>query len=557
MIITPGQFFRLFGIQRVLIRHGFDEIILATHLLRPIRFVLYLLPWNWTRKHREPRSRRLLHVLEDLGPIFVKFGQLLSTRRDFLPEDIAEELSKLRDHVPPFSSVRAKEIIEQAFSGTPIAQLFAEFEDKPLASASIAQVHAARLKDGREVVVKVVRPDIEKTIRRDIGLIRILAQLAERYSDDGRRLKPTGVVAEYEKILLDELDLVREGANASQLKRNAKESKRLYVPEIIWDLTRTDVMVMERLHGIRIDDLESLRAAGVDLKELAEIGVEVFFTQVFRDKYFHADMHPGNLFVLPADDNHLLRIAPVDFGIMGSLTDFDQHYLAHNFLAFLKRDYRRVAQLHVESGWVPADTRVDDFEFAIRAVSEPMFERPLKEVSFGRLLLRLFQTAQRFHMAILPQLLLLQKTLVNVEGLGQMLYPDLDLWRTAKPWLERWMSERVGLRRLIDTTRENVPVWADRLPHLPGNALDVLDLAKNGNLQVKIDSDYFRELRSEMRRANLRTILAILGGAFIIGAMVLLGLDGYAPKIIIMGAPLSVWLIGAMGALLAVAALRD
>jgi ubiquinone biosynthesis protein len=554
-MITPGQFLRLLGIQRVLIRHGFDEIILATHLFRPVRFLLYLLPWNWTRRSYAPRASRLRHVLQDLGPIFVKFGQLLSTRRDLLPDDVADEFSKLQDNVPPFPGDEARRIIEEAY-GHPLEQVFIEFNETPLASASIAQVHAARLNDGREVVVKVVRPDIEKTIRRDIGLISIVAELAERYWEDGRGLRPTGVVSEYEKIILDELDLIREAANASQLRRNFDGSDRLVVPQIEWDLTRRNVMVMERVHGIAIDDIDALKQARVDLKELSELGIEIFLTQVFRDRYFHADMHPGNLFVLPADGMHLLRIVPVDFGIMGSLSDVDQHYLADNFMAFLKRDYRKVAELHVESGWVPPGTRVDEFEFAIRTVCEPMLERPLFEISFGSLLLRLFQTAQRFHMEILPQLLLLQKTLVNVEGLGTQLYPHLDVWGTAKPPLERWMNERLGVRRLVKTTRENIPIWAERLPELPRTALDVLDLAKNGNLRVRSSSDQLEKLHQEMKRVNQRVVLAIIGSAFVIGAAVLLGLDGYAPTMIGQ-APIMAWVLAGLGIIMLAGAFGD
>ncbi|MGH8655060.1 MAG: ubiquinone biosynthesis regulatory protein kinase UbiB [Gammaproteobacteria bacterium] len=553
-MISVGQLLRLLGIQRVLIRHGLDEIILATHLFRPVRFLLYLLPWNWTRRHRESRAKRLLHVLEDLGPVFVKFGQFLSTRRDLLPDDIADEFSKLQDSVPPFHGEQASRIIAQAY-GHPLDQVFAEFDQTPLASASIAQVHAASLKDGKKVVVKVVRPDIEKVIRRDLGLIRILADLAERYWEDGRRLRPTRVVVEYHKIILDELDLIREAANASQLKRNFSASESLYVPGIVWDLTRRNVMVMERIEGIAIADISALKAAGVGLKELAEITVGIFFTQVFRDRYFHADMHPGNLFVLPASAGRPIRIAPVDFGIMGSLTDFDQQYLAKNFLAFLNRDYRRVAQLHVESAWVPPDTRVDDFEFAIRTVSEPMFEQPLKEVSFGRLLLRLFQTAQRFHMEILPQLLLLQKTLVNIEGLSQQLYPDLDLWHTAQPWLERWMGERAGVKRLIKASRENVPVWAERLPELPKTVMDVLDTARNGHLQVHTYSEQMAHLSQEIRRARRHVVWGVAGSALVLSAALLLQRQEVLGTF--WDVPSLVWVLGGLGCFLLVASLSS
>ncbi|HEX2201601.1 MAG TPA: AarF/UbiB family protein, partial [Gammaproteobacteria bacterium] len=375
-MLTPGQFLRLLSIQRVLIHHRLDEIILATHLFRPLRFLLYLLPWNWIRRPPATRGERILHALEDLGPIFVKFGQLLSTRRDLIPDDIADALARLRDRVPPFPGTEARGIIEAAYGG-PLSAIFSEFEEQPLASASIAQVHAARLQNGREVVVKVVRPGIKKLIRRDLSLLYIAAELSERYWQDGRRLRPVRLVAEFEKTILDELDMIREAANASQLRRNFRGSLEFYVPAIEWELIRREVMVMERVCGIPIDDLKALQAAGIELRQLAQIGIEIFFTQVFRDQFFHADMHPGNLFVLPSDNLHPLRIVPVDFGIMGSVSDIDQRYLADNILAFLKRDYRRVAELHVESGWVPEGTRVDEFESAIRTVCEPMFERPL------------------------------------------------------------------------------------------------------------------------------------------------------------------------------------
>ncbi|MCZ6896012.1 MAG: ubiquinone biosynthesis regulatory protein kinase UbiB, partial [Gammaproteobacteria bacterium] len=455
-MISLGQFFRIFAIQRVLIRHGFDEIIFSTPLLSSLSFVLYLLPWNWRRRDYSPRAERIRAVLEDLGPLFVKFGQILSTRRDLLSDEIADEFSKLQDRVPPFPGSQARVIVEKAY-GKSLTEVFKSFDEEPFASASIAQVHAARLLDGREVIVKVVRPNLRRTIEQDISLMYVLADLAERYWARGRRLKPTIVVAEFEKTILDELDMMREAANASQLRRNFEDSKMIYVPDVYWDYTRQNVLVMERITGLSIDDREGLERAGVDLKSLAERGIEIFFTQVFRDHFFHADLHPGNVFIIPSDDGGAARFVLVDFGIMGSLSEFDQRYLAENFSAFLDRNYRRVAELHVESGWVPPDTRVDEFEFAIRAVCEPIFDRPMKDISIGNLLLRLFQTAQRFHMEILPQLLLLQKTLVNVEGIGRQLYPELDLWRAARPSLERFMIDRVGVRRLMSSVRQSVP----------------------------------------------------------------------------------------------------
>jgi len=460
-VIRKGQWLRLLFIHRVLVRHDLDDIIFATHLFRPYRFILHLMPWHWWRDQTTPRAVRLRRALEDLGPIFVKFGQMLSTRPDLLPPDIAKELAYLQDRVPPFSSARARAVIEQAY-GAKIGDVFAEFSDQPLASASIAQVHVARLHDGRELIIKVVRPDIAPVIRRDTDLLHTLAELAERYWPQARRLRPIEVVEEYKKTIHDELDLLREAASASQLRRNFLGSADLYIPEIHWPWTRRQVMAMERIHGIPVSDVAALRAAGVDLKRLAERGVEIFFTQVFKHNFFHADMHPGNIFVEPSG-----RYIAVDFGIMGALTTQDQRYLAENFLAFFRRDYRRVAELHIESGWVPAGTRVNDFEAAIRTVCEPIFERPLKDISFGQVLIRLFQTARRFDMEVQPQLVLLQKTLLNIEGLGRELYPDLDLWQTAKPFLERWMRERIGVRGFISALRKEAPQWAEILPTLP------------------------------------------------------------------------------------------
>ena len=461
-MLRPSEAWRLAHISWILLRFGLDDLVLATHLMRPLRFLRYLTPWYWMRGDLRPRAVRIRLALEALGPIFVKFGQLLSTRRDLLPDDIADELAKLQDRVPPFPGSEARITVEKAF-GKPVAELFASFDENALASASIAQVHAAVLKDGREVVVKVLRPGIEKTIRHDIGLLKLVADLAERYWKESRRLRPREVVAEAEQVFIDELDLLREAANASQLRRAFEEGDLLYVPEVHWPLTHRDVMVMERIGGIPVSDIPAMRAAGIDLKKVAENGVEIFFTQVFRDSFFHADMHPGNIFVTP-EGNYIA----VDFGIMGTLSPIDQRYLAENFLAFFRRDYRRVAELHVESGWVPAGTRVDAFESAIRTVCEPIFERPLAEISFGTLLLRLFQTARRFEMEVQPQLVLLQKTLLSIEGLGRDLYPELDLWQTAKPFLERWMSEQVGHRALLRGLKENLPLWAEKLPEMPG-----------------------------------------------------------------------------------------
>jgi ubiquinone biosynthesis protein len=548
------QTLRLLHINFVLVRNGLDEVVLATHLFRPARFLLYLLPWHWLRRSLPAPAVRIRQTLEDLGPIFVKFGQILSTRRDLLPDDLAEELARLQDRVPPFPGVQARRIVEQAY-GQPVATVFRYFEEEPMASASIAQVHRAGLRDGREVVVKVVRPGIERTIAGDVELLATLAALAERYWAEGRRLRPREVVQEYRKTIFDELDLLREAASASQLRRNFAGSSLLYVPEVIWPLCRGNVLVMERISGIPISDVAGLRAAGIDLRVLSERGVEIFFTQVFRDNFFHADMHPGNIFV---DREHpeQPRYLAVDFGIMGSLSVTDQRYLAENFLAFFQRDYRRVAELHVLSEWVPRGTRADEFEGAIRSVCEPIFARPLKDISFGVLLLRLFQTARRFNMVVQPQLVLLQKTLLNIEGLGRQLYPDLDLWTTAKPFLERWMGEQLGMRGLARQVQVNAPRWGEIFPLLPGLVHDVLRQAQDGRLRVESDSRELREIRREIRRGTRRTVLAITGAALVIAAAVVYGLDGFTP--LMWGrVPAATWLMGGLGAALLLAAWSD
>ncbi|NCN88680.1 MAG: ubiquinone biosynthesis regulatory protein kinase UbiB [Gallionella sp.] len=450
---------RLLKILFVVLRYGLDEFLLAhertSWLLRPLNLLLFF------RDSSRPRAVRLRLALETLGPIFVKFGQLLSTRRDLVPLDIADELARLQDRVPPFPSAQALSILEQTY-GKPLCEVFAEFDETPIASASVAQVHFARLPDGREVAVKILRPGIASTIAHDVALLQVCAGLIELGWEDGKRLKPGAVVAEFEKYLHDELDLMREASNASQLRRNFADARLLLVPEVYWDWCSGQVMVMQRMHGIPVSPTAALRAAGIDLSKLASDGVEIFYTQVFRDGFFHADMHPGNILV--AADG---RYVALDFGIMGTLTDTDKNYLAHNFIAFFNRDYKRVAELHIESGWAPADTRVDEFEAAIRSVCEPIFDRPLKEVSFGRILLRLFQTSRRFGIEIQPQLVLLQKTLLNIEGLGLQLDPDLDLWKTAKPWLERWMSEQIGWRGFFKGLRREAPRYATILPQLP------------------------------------------------------------------------------------------
>jgi ubiquinone biosynthesis protein len=545
-MIRVTQMLRVIHIQWILLRHGLDEIIWATQIFRPIRFLYYLTPGAWLRldTRRQPRGVRIRAALEDLGPIFVKFGQMLSTRRDLLPDDIAAELTRLQDHVPPFPSREARATIEASL-GRPVGELFSRFDADPMASASIAQVHGARLIDGREVVVKVLRPGVERRIRRDVGLMYIVAGLAARFWSEGPRLRPREVVAEFEKTLIDELDLVREGANAQQLRRNFEGSKLLYIPEVYWPYTHTDVLVLERIGGIPISHVETLRAQGVDLRVLAERGVEIFFSQVFRDNFFHADMHPGNIFV-EWDDPGDPRYIGVDFGIVGTLAPQDQRYLAENFLAFFRRDYRRVAELHVDSGWVPAHTRVDEFEASIRSVCEPIFERPLKDISFGQLLLRLFQTARRFEMEVQPQLVLLQKTLLNIEGLGRDLYPDLDLWTTAKPFLEEWMKKQVGPRATLRHLRDRLPEWGEQLPQLPGLAHDVLTRARNGQLEVHWKSDQLQQLHHDMRRQHRATRRGIVGGALTVAAAIVYSAAPVAP-VALAGVGVPIWILGVSG----------
>ncbi len=516
-MIRPALALRLLTINRMLVRHGLDEVILATHLFRPIRFLLYLSPFYWFRRRKLPQFPvRIRQTLEDLGPIFIKFGQIVSTRRDLLDEDLAEELAKLQDAVPPFPGTEARTIIEQAF-GQKIEELFESFDETPLASASIAQVHAARLKNGDDVVVKVLRPGIEKTIRRDLNILYTMARLANRFWEGAQRLKPLELVEDYDRTISDELNLTREAANASQLRRNWDNSPILFVPRIYWDLTKPNVMVIERIYGTPVSDVASLKEQGISLERLGALGVEIFFTQVFRDNFFHADMHPGNIFVSPEG-----QYIAVDFGIMGTLTTDDQRYLAENLLAFFNRDYRRVAQLHVDSGWVPKTTRVDEFEAAIRTVSEPIYDRPLGEISFAHFLVNLFQTARRFDMEVQPQLVLLEKTLVYVEGVGRQLYPELDLWATAKPFLEKWLSEQIGPAAFMNRVKETLPQISENLPELPLLAHRVIKDAAEGNLEVKWKSAELEQFRKEAKQSSRCTIAAICGGSMIITAALLL-----------------------------------
>ncbi len=544
MTARPSLLLRLAQINLVLLRYGLDEVLFATRWFRPFRFLRVFMPWTWLRRQRLSRAERIRLALEDLGPIFVKFGQIISTRRDLLPPDIAAELSRLQDRVPPFPGAQARAIVESEYQ-EPIDAWFAHFEPEPLASASIAQVHGARLHDGSDVIVKVVRPGIERAIARDLQVLYTFARLAQRYWSEGHRLRPVEVIQEFDTTLHDELDLMREAANATQLRRNFQDSELLYVPDVYWPGTRQRVMVMERIEGLQISDIDGLKAAGVDMKALAERGTEIFFTQVFRDSFFHADMHPGNIFVdvsNPADP----RYVAVDFGIMGSLSPVDHRYLADNFMAFFNRDYRRVAELHVESGWVPADTRVDEFEAAMRTVCEPIFERPLGEISLGALLMRLFQTGRRFNMEIQPQLVLLQKTLLAIEGLGRQLYPELDLWDTGKPYLERWMREQVGAQAIARNLRRELPRLGEILPTLPRRVDEALIEIGHTRQRLERQDATLQALRTELRHSGRRNFAGSVGGALIISAFVIAGLDGRAPAMLGQ-APLVSWIVGGLG----------
>jgi len=552
-MIRPSQLLRLLRINYVLMKHGLDDIVFEVHLFRPFRFLILLMPWNWLPRKRAPRGERLRRALEDLGPVFIKLGQMLSTRRDLLADDIAIELAKLQDNVPSFSGVLAKEIIEDSLK-CKVDEEFLRFDNEPFASASIAQVHGAQLKDGTEVIVKVVRPGIKKIITRDVALMYVIAELAERYSSIGRRLRVIEVVAEYEKTIHDELNLQREAANASQLKRNFSQSAELYIPEVYWDYVRRDVMVMERISGIPIGQTEALIEHGVNLKRLSERGVQIFFTQVFKHNFFHADMHPGNIFVDLKNPDNAKYIA-VDFGIVGSLNTDDQRYLAENFLAFFKRDYQRVAQLHVDSGWVPADTRVDEFESAIRSVCEPIFEKPLKDISFGLVLLGLFQTAQRFNMEVQPQLVLLQKTLLNIEGLGRQLNPELDLWKTAKPFLENWMDEQLGTKAMWRGFKKNLPYIAEKLPEMPNLIYAALTRAAEGE-NHEAQQREMRELRREISRSNQRTVSTIIGSSLIISAFVIYSLNPVSGNLV-WGVPFMTWMTGGLGTLIIYLGLKE
>jgi ubiquinone biosynthesis protein len=509
------RYFRAVFILWVVLRYGLDELVL-TSFQRPVLSRLARI-LAFGRDLRAPRGQRLRQAFERLGPIFVKFGQVLSTRRDLLPPDIAEELAMLQDRVPPFPTVVAVATIERAFR-RPLDSIFASFDRECVASASIAQVHFATMRDKQgklqEVAVKVLRPGMLPIIEKDLSLMRMMAGWVESLSEDGRRLKPREVVAEFDRYLHDELDLVREAANAAQLRRNMAGLALVLIPEMYWDFCHPEVMVMERMHGVPISHTERLVQAGVNLKQLARDGVTIFFTQVFRDGFFHADMHPGNI-QISLEPGTFGRYISLDFGIMGTLTEFDKEYLAQNFTAFFRRDYKRVAELHIESGWVPPGTRVEELEAAVRTVCEPYFDRPLKEISLGMVLMRLFQMSRRFHVEIQPQLVLLQKTLLNIEGLGRQLDPDLDLWSTAKPFLERWMMEQLGPQKLIDELRVQAPRYAKLIPELPHLLHRYLR-----DRTHEFRSDY-RDMFNELKRTNrLLQTLIYAGVGFAMGLIV-------------------------------------
>lgn len=536
-------FSRLLQIHRVLVKHGLDEFVHGTRFAGPLKLAYLASPAAWFQiKHQGTRGERLRLALEELGPIFMKFGQALSTRRDLLPTDIADELAKLQDCVPPFSGVVAQQIIEQAL-GKPVTEVFAQFNQTPLAAATIAQVHSARLQDGSEVVVKVVRPGIRALIERDIEVLNALAILAVKYWSLGEKLKPVEVVREYEKTIIDELDLMREAANASQLRHNFQNSRLLYAPQVYFDLCRSNVMVMERVHGVPISDMEELRRRGTNIQRLAESGVEIFFTQVFRHNFFHADMHPGNIFVL-TDDPEYPVYAAIDFGIVGTLDPRDQHYLAENFLAFFNHDFRRVAQLHIDSGWLPAGTRVDEVESAVRTVCEPIFNKPLKEISFGQVLTRLFEAAQRFDMEIQPQLFLLQKTLLQVEGLGRQLHPDLDLWKTAKPIMEEWMRARMSPRGVLREWKKQLPDIGEAVRTIPTLIQQALMQAAEGRYRLPVKNEGVNELRRELQASARRRDQTILASALLFSGVLWFALviEPMWPGVIcLLGGALTLW----------------
>lgn len=502
------KFRRLLEILHTIGRYRLDKLLDKENI--PTRFRILLVIFRLYPASKFSRGYSLRKAFEELGPIFVKFGQLLSTRPDIVPADIVEELDHLQDNVAPFPGQKFRAIVEQAL-GDNIDNLFREFSENPLASASVAQVHTAELKTGEQVVVKVIRPEIEKIISKDINLLRFIARIIERYSTEGKRLRIAEIVEDYRNTIYDELDLMHEAANASQLRRNFLGSDMLYIPEVYWDYTRRNVMVMERIYGISATDIKALNAQNTDLKLLAERGVEIFFTQVFKHNFFHADMHPGNVFISRRSPDSPSYIA-VDMAIVGSLTREDQYYLARNLLAMFRRDYRQVAELHVLSGWVPRETSVNGFESAIRTVCEPIFEKPIKDISFGEALITLFRTARRYNMEVQPQLVLLQKTLLNIEGMGRQLYPDLNLWDTAHPYLERWIKERFHPKALLKELKYHSPEWMEKFPQMPHLLFDTLREVKSlAEIapELKTASNTINENNTRNVRRRRRMVIAI------------------------------------------------
>ncbi|MEI7197367.1 ubiquinone biosynthesis regulatory protein kinase UbiB [Pectobacterium versatile] len=541
--MTPSELRRLYSIVRVLLSYGLDELIPKMRLTLPLRAGRRLLFWLPNRHRNKPLGERLRLALQELGPVWIKFGQMMSTRRDLFPPAIADQLAMLQDKVEPFDGKLAREQIELSMGGIPLEEWFDDFDIKPLASASIAQVHTACLKsNGKEIVIKVIRPDILPVIKADMRLMKRLAGWLPHLLPDGRRLRPREVVLEYEKTLLDELNLLREAANAIQLRRNFENSPMLYVPEVYSDYCSESMLVMERIYGIPVSDVDTLKANGTDMKLLAERGVQVFFTQVFRDSFFHADMHPGNIFISyehPEDPQYI----GIDCGIVGSLNKEDKRYLAENFIAFFNRDYRKVAELHVDSGWVPADTNVADFEFAIRTVCEPIFEKPLAEISFGHVLLNLFNTARRFNMEVQPQLVLLQKTLLYVEGVGRQLYPQLDLWKTAKPFLENWLKQQVGLPAVFRALKEKAPFWAEKLPEVPELFYD--GLRQHKMLKQSVDKLAYELKTRQSRQGQSRYLLGIGATLLISGTLLLISrVEADMVPSGLMAAGIVAWIIG-------------
>ena len=538
--MTPSELCRFYLIVRVFLAYGLDELIPKMRITLPLRMGRHLLFWMRNKHKDKPLGERLRLALQELGPVWIKFGQMMSTRRDLFPPMIADQLALLQDRVAPFDGALARKQIEDSMGG-PLEQWFDDFDQNALASASITQVHTAKLKEnGQEIVLKVIRPDILPIIKADVRLMYRLAGWVPKLMPDGRRLRPREVVREYEKTLLDELNLLREAANAIQLRRNFEGSPMLYVPEIYSDYCRENVLVMERIYGIPVSDLPALHAQNTNMKLLAERGVQVFFTQVFRDSFFHADMHPGNIFVSFEHPENPQYIG-IDCGIVGSLNKDDKRYLAENFIAFFNRDYRKVAELHVDSGWVPRDTNIEDFEFAIRTVCEPIFEKPLAEISFGHVLLNLFNTARRFNMEVQPQLVLLQKTLLYVEGLGRQLYPQLDLWTTAKPFLETWLRDQVGIPAIIRALKEKAPFWAEKLPELPELFYDSLQQHKV--LQQSVDRVFAQLDKQRNRHGRSRYLFGIGATLLLSGTILVAAKIPVWPAWIIAGGCVA-WIVG-------------